>query len=183
MRVRRLSPFVGPEHPFTSDGKAIGAKNHRSGHVEDTHLNDYNFDDQYNTFHRCRSPRRSAPAASCARGTPPWTGKLPELPCPASNSLLAVPSEPSRGCALRFWACVTPQGHPVPGQYPGRRQRSPACRPPCCRYSAHPAGTHETASGLLEAADVGLLETGRGVRGGAEARPVVGAQHGVRPRP
>lgn len=42
---------VGPAHPFTVDGLAAGAKNHRSGHVEDTHLNHYNFDDQYNTFH------------------------------------------------------------------------------------------------------------------------------------
>ena len=28
-------------------------KNHRSGHVEDAHLSDFHFDDQYNTFHRC----------------------------------------------------------------------------------------------------------------------------------
>lgn len=55
LHFRKRQP-VGPEHPFTSDGKAAGAKNHRSGHVEDAHLNDYNFDDQYNTFHRCDLP-------------------------------------------------------------------------------------------------------------------------------
>lgn len=63
MSICRPFPFAGPEHPFTSDGKAIGAKNHRSGHVEDAHLNHYNFDDQYNTFHRCRPLSPPAPGA------------------------------------------------------------------------------------------------------------------------
>jgi pre-mRNA-processing factor 17 len=45
------APIVGPSHPYTKDGVAAGFKNHRSGYVEDAHLSDFHFDDQYNTFH------------------------------------------------------------------------------------------------------------------------------------
>jgi hypothetical protein len=41
----------GPAHPFQKDGLAAGLKNHRAGHVEDTHLQSYAFDEQYNTYH------------------------------------------------------------------------------------------------------------------------------------
>lgn len=43
---------AGPSHPYTKDGVAAGFKNHRTGFVEDAHLSDFHFDDQYNTFHR-----------------------------------------------------------------------------------------------------------------------------------
>jgi len=45
------APVLGPSHPFQKDGIAQGMKNHRSGHVEDTFMNPYIFDEQYNTFH------------------------------------------------------------------------------------------------------------------------------------
>uniref|UniRef100_A0A383WPQ6 Pre-mRNA-processing factor 17 n=1 Tax=Tetradesmus obliquus TaxID=3088 RepID=A0A383WPQ6_TETOB len=45
------APVVGPAHPFQKDGLAAGLKNHRAGHVEDTHLQSYAFDEQYNTYH------------------------------------------------------------------------------------------------------------------------------------
>eukprot|EP00877_Chromochloris_zofingiensis_P007991 jgi/Chrzof1/3445/Cz12g25200.t1 len=45
------APVMGPEHPFQKDGLAAGMKNHRAGHVEDTHLHTYAFDEQYNTYH------------------------------------------------------------------------------------------------------------------------------------
>jgi pre-mRNA-processing factor 17 len=41
----------GPAHPFQKDGVAAGLKNHRAGYVEDTHLQSYAFDEQYNTYH------------------------------------------------------------------------------------------------------------------------------------
>lgn len=48
----RLNCLVtGPAHPFQKDGQAAGLKNHRAGHVEDTHLHSFAFDDQYNTYH------------------------------------------------------------------------------------------------------------------------------------
>jgi pre-mRNA-processing factor 17 len=46
-----LPPPPGPAHPFQKDGVAAGLKNHRAGHVEDTHLQSYAFDEQYNTYH------------------------------------------------------------------------------------------------------------------------------------
>lgn len=42
---------TGPAHPFQKDGLAAGLKNHRAGHVEDTHLHSFAFDEQYNTYH------------------------------------------------------------------------------------------------------------------------------------
>ncbi|MEW5301226.1 MAG: hypothetical protein WDW38_004777 [Sanguina aurantia] len=45
------APILGPAHPYQKDGLAAGMKNHRSGHVEDAHMNQYHFDEQYNTFH------------------------------------------------------------------------------------------------------------------------------------
>lgn len=45
------APVAGPAHPFQRDGIAAGLKNHRSGYVEDTHLHNFHFDNQYNTFH------------------------------------------------------------------------------------------------------------------------------------
>eukprot|EP00879_Flechtneria_rotunda_P002141 GHRR01002325.1.p1 GENE.GHRR01002325.1~~GHRR01002325.1.p1 ORF type:complete len:303 (+),score=127.78 GHRR01002325.1:221-1129(+) len=45
------APVVGPAHPFQQDGLAAGLKNHRAGHVEDTHLHSFAFDEQYNTYH------------------------------------------------------------------------------------------------------------------------------------
>jgi pre-mRNA-processing factor 17 len=47
------APLMGPSHPFQKDGLAAGMKNHRTGHVEDSHMHSYAFDEQYNTFHRC----------------------------------------------------------------------------------------------------------------------------------
>lgn len=43
--------LAGPAHPFQKDGLAAGLKNHRAGHVEDTHLHSFAFDEQYNTYH------------------------------------------------------------------------------------------------------------------------------------
>lgn len=43
---------AGPAHPYQKDGIAAGLKNHRAGHVEDTHLHSFAFDEQYNTYHR-----------------------------------------------------------------------------------------------------------------------------------
>jgi hypothetical protein len=43
---------TGPAHPYQKDGIAAGLKNHRAGHVEDTHLHSFAFDEQYNTYHR-----------------------------------------------------------------------------------------------------------------------------------
>eukprot|EP00955_Chlamydomonas_euryale_P106899 365734-Chlamydomonas_euryale.AAC.7 len=45
------APIAGPAHPFQKDGLAAGSRNHFSGHVEDTGLNPFHFDDQYNSFH------------------------------------------------------------------------------------------------------------------------------------
>lgn len=45
------APLVGPAHPYQKDGIAAGLKNHRAGHVEDTHLHSFAFDEQYNTYH------------------------------------------------------------------------------------------------------------------------------------
>lgn len=45
------APVQGPTHP--SGRKADGGlSNHRTGHVEDSHLSSYAFDEQYNSFHR-----------------------------------------------------------------------------------------------------------------------------------
>lgn len=44
-------PPPGPAHPYQKDGIAAGLKNHRGGHVEDTHLHPFIFEEQYNTFH------------------------------------------------------------------------------------------------------------------------------------
>lgn len=46
-----VSTDAGPAHPFQKDGLAAGLKNHRAGHVEDTHLHSFAFDEQYNTYH------------------------------------------------------------------------------------------------------------------------------------
>uniref|UniRef100_A0A1D2A1Q3 Pre-mRNA-processing factor 17 n=1 Tax=Auxenochlorella protothecoides TaxID=3075 RepID=A0A1D2A1Q3_AUXPR len=44
------APVQGPTHP--SGRKADGGlSNHRTGHVEDSHLSSYAFDEQYNSFH------------------------------------------------------------------------------------------------------------------------------------
>eukprot|EP00775_Hariotina_reticulata_P008921 gene8921-9098_t len=45
------APMAGPAHPFQKDGLAAGLKNHWAGHVEDTHLHSFSFDEQYNTYH------------------------------------------------------------------------------------------------------------------------------------
>lgn len=45
------APIAGPAHPFQKDGLAAGMKNHFSGHVEDSHMNPYIFEEQYHTFH------------------------------------------------------------------------------------------------------------------------------------
>lgn len=51
--LRRLPAVAaGPAHPYQKDGIAAGLKNHRAGHVEDTHLHSFAFDEQYNTYHR-----------------------------------------------------------------------------------------------------------------------------------
>lgn len=45
------APVLGPAHPSSKTGAVIvGATNHRSGQVEDAHLNSYSFDDEFNTF-------------------------------------------------------------------------------------------------------------------------------------
>lgn len=61
--------LAGPSHPYTRDGIAAGMKNHRSGHVEDTHLSHFHFDDQYNTFHRCSVLRSGSCVAHAWRRT------------------------------------------------------------------------------------------------------------------
>ncbi|KAA6425985.1 MAG: pre-mRNA-processing factor 17-like [Trebouxia sp. A1-2] len=45
------APAVGPAHPFNKDGLAAGMRNHRAGHVEDSHVHSFHFDDQYYTYH------------------------------------------------------------------------------------------------------------------------------------
>lgn len=44
------SPLVGPVHPFVRDGFSRGLKNHKQGMVEDTSIEPFLFDEQYNTF-------------------------------------------------------------------------------------------------------------------------------------
>jgi len=68
------APALGPAHPFSKDGRAAGLRNHRAGHVEDAHLSNFHFDDQYNTFMTC---------ASLLWQQPP-TGQLLRLTVPAS---------------------------------------------------------------------------------------------------
>eukprot|EP00798_Chlamydomonas_sp_ICE-L_P006550 gene6550-3202_t len=45
------APLLGPSHPYQKDGISAGMKNHRSGHVEDSHMNPYIFEEQYHSFH------------------------------------------------------------------------------------------------------------------------------------
>jgi pre-mRNA-processing factor 17 len=45
------APIAGPAHPFQKDGLAAGHRNHFNGHVEDTGLAPFHFDEQYNMFH------------------------------------------------------------------------------------------------------------------------------------
>ena len=65
------APIAGPSHPFQKDGMAAGMRNHFSGHVEDTHMNDFLFDEQYNQFHKkgyCHAPGTSRLVGSLPQG-------------------------------------------------------------------------------------------------------------------
>ena len=65
------APIAGPSHPFQKDGMAAGMRNHFSGHVEDTHMNNYLFDEQYNQFHKqgyCHAPGSSRLVGSLPQG-------------------------------------------------------------------------------------------------------------------
>lgn len=44
------APVVGPAHPFIKDGLSRGSKNHKMGVVDDTAIEPFMFDEQYNTF-------------------------------------------------------------------------------------------------------------------------------------
>lgn len=61
------APLLGPAHPFNKDGLAAGMRNHRAGHVEDTHLHSFAFDEQYNTYHSYG--RAAAPSGDGYVGT------------------------------------------------------------------------------------------------------------------
>ncbi|PQP95654.1 pre-mRNA-processing factor 17 isoform X2 [Prunus yedoensis var. nudiflora] len=44
------APIYGPSHPYAKDG--ITQRNHKLGFVEDTSIEPFIFDEQYNTFHK-----------------------------------------------------------------------------------------------------------------------------------
>eukprot|EP00898_Chlorokybus_atmophyticus_P003311 jgi/Chlat1/3981/Chrsp26S04042 len=44
------APVAGPAHPYARDGLATGLLNHRTGQVEDAHINPALFDEQIHTF-------------------------------------------------------------------------------------------------------------------------------------
>lgn len=46
------APLYGPAHPYAKDGIAQGMRNHKLGFVEDSAIEPFMFDEQYNTFHR-----------------------------------------------------------------------------------------------------------------------------------
>lgn len=46
------APLYGPAHPYAKDGMAQGMRNHKLGFVEDSAIEPFMFDEQYNTFHR-----------------------------------------------------------------------------------------------------------------------------------
>ncbi|XP_068651203.1 uncharacterized protein [Aristolochia californica] len=46
------APICGPTHPYAKDGIAQGMRNHKLGFVEDTAIEPFQFDEQYNTFHK-----------------------------------------------------------------------------------------------------------------------------------
>ncbi|XP_068669647.1 uncharacterized protein [Aristolochia californica] len=46
------APLCGPAHPYAKDGVAQGMRNHKLGFVEDTAIEPFQFDEQYNTFHK-----------------------------------------------------------------------------------------------------------------------------------
>ncbi|KAG9446065.1 hypothetical protein H6P81_012193 [Aristolochia fimbriata] len=46
------APLCGPAHPYAKDGIAQGMRNHKLGFVEDTAIEPFQFDEQYNTFHK-----------------------------------------------------------------------------------------------------------------------------------
>lgn len=55
MCMLRVSPTdlpSGPAHPYRIDAIVAGVRNHRAGHVEDTNLHSYIFDEQYNSYMR-----------------------------------------------------------------------------------------------------------------------------------
>ncbi|MCL7031600.1 hypothetical protein MKW94_027956 [Papaver nudicaule] len=44
------APICGPAHPYAKDGMAQGMRNHKLGYVEDASIDNFVFDEQYNTF-------------------------------------------------------------------------------------------------------------------------------------
>ncbi|CAL9001982.1 unnamed protein product [Prunus brigantina] len=46
------APIYSPSHPYSKDSIAQGMRNHKLGFVEDTSIEPFVFDEQYNTFHK-----------------------------------------------------------------------------------------------------------------------------------
>lgn len=43
---------TGPAHPHRIDALVAGVRNHQAGHVEDTNMHSYIFEEQYNSYMR-----------------------------------------------------------------------------------------------------------------------------------